>query len=95
MFTPGASMMCTPRARELTAELVGRARIVCDSIEGAYAEAGDVVLAIRDGALPFPPEIVPLGHILAGKIVGRRSGTEITLFESLGFAIEATIHLLD
>jgi alanine dehydrogenase len=79
---------CTPRARELTAELVGRARIVCDSREGALAEAGDVILAIRDGALPAQPDIALLGDVLAGKTAGRRNAAEITLFESLGVAIE-------
>jgi len=79
---------CTPRARELTAELVGRTRIVCDSREGALAEAGDVILAIRDGALPRQPEIALLGDVLAEKTVGRTSAAEITLFESLGVAIE-------
>jgi len=79
---------CTPRARELTADLVGRARIVCDSREGARAEAGDIILAMRDGALPAQPEIALLGDVLAGKIVGRTSSAEITLFESLGVAIE-------
>jgi alanine dehydrogenase len=79
---------CTPRARELTAELVGRSRIVCDSLEGALAEAGDIILAMRDGALTPKPEIALLGEVLAGKTVGRRNGTEITLFESLGVAIE-------
>ncbi|HEY7980977.1 MAG TPA: ornithine cyclodeaminase family protein [Candidatus Eremiobacteraceae bacterium] len=79
---------CTPRARELTAELVGRSRIVCDSREGALAEAGDIILAIRDGALSAQPEVALLGDVLTGKTVGRASAAEITLFESLGVAIE-------
>jgi ornithine cyclodeaminase/alanine dehydrogenase-like protein (mu-crystallin family) len=79
---------CTPRARELAAELVGNARIVCDSRDGAMAEAGDILLAIRDGALPPEPDIDLLGDVLAGKATGRRSAGEITLFESLGVAIE-------
>jgi alanine dehydrogenase len=79
---------CTPRARELTAELAGKSRIVCDSREGALAEAGDIILAIRDGALPAQPEIAVLSDVLAGKTAGRTSASEITLFESLGVAIE-------
>jgi ornithine cyclodeaminase len=79
---------CTPRARELTAELVGQTRIVCDSREGALAEAGDIILAMRDGALPAQPEISVLGDVLAGKTVGRTSVAQITLFKSLGVAIE-------
>jgi ornithine cyclodeaminase len=79
---------CTPRARELTGELVGQTRIVCDSREGALAEAGDIILAMRDGALPAQPEIALLGEVLAGKTAGRRNAEEVTLFESLGVAIE-------
>jgi ornithine cyclodeaminase/alanine dehydrogenase-like protein (mu-crystallin family) len=79
---------CTPRARELTAELVGLSRIVCDSREGALAEAGDIILAIRDAALPAQPEIAVLSDVLAGKTAGRTTSSEITLFESLGVAIE-------
>jgi ornithine cyclodeaminase len=79
---------CTPRARELTGDLVARSRIVCDSLDGALAEAGDILLAIRDGALPARPEIALLGDVLAGKTVGRTSARDITLFESLGVAIE-------
>lgn len=79
---------CTPRARELPAELVGSSRIVCDSREGALAEAGDIILAIRDGTLPAQPEIALLCDVVAGKTAGRTSAEEITLFESLGVAIE-------
>ena len=79
---------CTPRAREIGAALVGRSRIVCDSLDGAMTEAGDILLAIRDGALAPQPDIALLGDILTGIAVGRRSADEITLFESLGVAIE-------
>jgi alanine dehydrogenase len=79
---------CTPRARELSAALISAARIVCDSRDGAMAEAGDILLAIRDGALPAQPEIALLGDVLSGKIAGRNNTEEITVFESLGIAIE-------
>ena len=68
--------------------MMGNARIVCDSRDGAMAEAGDILLAIRDGALPPELEIALLGDVLAGKTLGRRNDGEITLFESLGVAIE-------
>ncbi|MDQ6824087.1 MAG: ornithine cyclodeaminase family protein [Candidatus Eremiobacteraeota bacterium] len=79
---------CTPNARELSAALVARARIFADSLEGALSEAGDIILAIRDGALPVRPDISLLGHVLNGAVPGRRDVREITLFESLGVAIE-------
>lgn len=89
---PGAHInavgACTPDARELSAGLVGKCRIVADSLDGACHEAGDIVLAIRDGALPPQPAIATLADVLAGGAQGRRNADDITLFESLGVAIE-------
>jgi ornithine cyclodeaminase len=79
---------CTPTARELSPALVGRARIFADSLEGALCEAGDLILAIRDGKLPQQPDITLLEDVLAGTAPGRRDAREITIFESLGVAIE-------
>jgi alanine dehydrogenase len=86
---------CRPDQREMDAALVGRARVFVDSRSGALAEAGDLVLAIREGA--FAPEAIAgeLGEVAAGATTGRCSRTEITLFKSLGMAVEdvAAAHL--
>jgi len=79
---------CTPHAREIPPELMALASIFVDSIDGALHEAGDIVLAMRDGALPAAPRLTLLCDVVAGRTVGRTAPEEITLFESLGIAIE-------
>jgi alanine dehydrogenase len=77
-----------PHMRELPARLVGRARIVVDTIEGGRNEAGDILAAIAEGALPPEPDMVRLCDVVAGNVLGRRSAADVTLFKSLGMAIE-------
>ncbi|HVA38047.1 MAG TPA: ornithine cyclodeaminase family protein [Candidatus Dormibacteraeota bacterium] len=90
--SPGAHLNAvgssTPAARELPGALVGHARLFVDSREGAMSESGDVLLAIKEGALPAHPELTLLGDVLTQRAHGRRSPGEITLFDSLGIAVE-------
>jgi len=82
--------------RELDAEAVLRAdRIVVDSREQAQVEAGDLLAPIGAGRLAWE-QVAELGDVVAGAAPGRRSDQEITLFESLGIALEdvATMHLV-
>lgn len=78
----------SPDGRELPAGLVGRARLFVDSLEGAAKEAGDIRVAIRDGALPAQPDLTLLCDVIARKKPGRRSESDVTIFESLGIALE-------
>jgi ornithine cyclodeaminase/alanine dehydrogenase-like protein (mu-crystallin family) len=75
--------------RELCTNLVQRAAVFAvDSREGAFADAGDMLIPLAAGALSGsfdPPE---LGEILAGIRPGRTSSVQITVFESLGLAIQ-------
>jgi ornithine cyclodeaminase/alanine dehydrogenase-like protein (mu-crystallin family) len=75
--------------------LVGRARVFVDSRSGALAEAGDIVIAIRDGCFEESRIAGELGELAAGRVAGRTSADEITLFKSLGMAVEdvAAAHL--
>jgi ornithine cyclodeaminase len=86
---------CRPDQREMDGALVARARLVVDSREGALAEAGDIVLAIEEHR--FGPEHIvgELGELLAGTVEGRGRDTDVTLFKSLGMAVEdvAAAHL--
>jgi alanine dehydrogenase len=79
---------CRPDQREMEAQLVGRARVFVDSREGALAEAGDIVLAARDGFFEESRIAGELGELAAGKVTGRTSPSEVTLFKSLGMAVE-------
>ena len=86
---------CRPDQREMEAALVARARVFVDSRAGALAEAGDVVLAMRDGAIGESHIAGELGELAAGRVAGRRDPEEVTLFKSLGMAVEdvAAAHL--
>ncbi|HEY7501905.1 MAG TPA: ornithine cyclodeaminase family protein [Vicinamibacterales bacterium] len=86
---------CRPDQREMDAALVGRARVFVDSRTGALAEAGDLVLAIRDGTFDAQRIAGEIGELAAGAVPGRRTAGDVTLFKSLGMAVEdvAAAHL--
>jgi ornithine cyclodeaminase/alanine dehydrogenase-like protein (mu-crystallin family) len=79
---------CLPTIRELDTATVAAARLVVDRRESALSEAGDVVIPIQEGA--FGPEHIAaeLGEIASGDVPGRTSRSELTVFESLGLAVE-------
>ena len=85
---------CVPKARELDSAAVARARMFVDCRESAVNESGDFLLAREEGAIGDDAIVGEIGEILAGKLVGRNNDEEITLFNSLGVAVEdlATAH---
>ncbi len=86
---------CRPDQREMDGALVGRARVFVDSREGALAEAGDIVLAVAEGRFEAGHIVGELGELAGGAVEGRRNAMEVTLFKSLGMAVEdvAAAHL--
>ncbi|HWS90356.1 MAG TPA: ornithine cyclodeaminase family protein [Pyrinomonadaceae bacterium] len=79
---------CQPHARELDAATVAASSLFVDSVESLVNESGDYLLAAREGAVGPEHVRAELGEVLAGKRPGRTSDGEITLFKSLGLAIE-------
>lgn len=77
-----------PETREVDDITVGRARIVVDSYEGALAEAGDLLIPLNQGTITKEHIIADLHQIVSGKIAGRQGALDITLFKSVGFALE-------
>lgn len=77
-----------PGTRELASDLMAAATIITDSLDGAQYESGNIILAIKDGALPPKPNLTLLCDVLAGREPGRRRADEITVFDSLGIGIE-------
>jgi ornithine cyclodeaminase/alanine dehydrogenase-like protein (mu-crystallin family) len=76
-------------ARELESDLVAAASLFVDRRESTVNESGDYLFALRDGAIAGPEHIrAELGELLTGTAAGRTSDSEITLFKSLGLAIE-------
>jgi ornithine cyclodeaminase/alanine dehydrogenase-like protein (mu-crystallin family) len=82
----GASTLQT---RELDTATVAASALFCDSRESLRNEAGEFARAVAEGAIPGEEHIrAELGEVLAGMAPGRRDDGELTLFRSLGVAIE-------
>jgi ornithine cyclodeaminase/alanine dehydrogenase-like protein (mu-crystallin family) len=77
-----------PTQQELDPALVARARLVVDSRAAALQESGDIVQPMREAR--FGPEHVAaeLGEIVRGQRPGRTGAEQVTLFKSLGLAVE-------
>jgi ornithine cyclodeaminase len=85
-----------PLARELDTEAVVKSRLFVDRRESAVNEAGDYLIPKREGMIGDKHIQGEIGEILSGQIAGRQSEQEITLFKSLGLAVEdiASAHLV-
>ncbi len=79
---------CVPTARELDTATMLKSHLFVDRRESALNEAGDFIIAKKEGALDDSHIRGELGEILLGQVQGRTSIEEITLFKSLGLAIE-------
>ena len=72
--------------------LVARARVFGDAgSAGALAEAGDLLLPIREGAFGADHIAGELGELLLGRADGRQARDQVTLFKSLGMAVEDVV----
>lgn len=76
------------RAREVDGRLVARSRLFVDRRESAVNEAGDYLLAVAEGAIAADHIAGEIGEILTGTSPGRGSPSEVTMFKSLGLAVE-------
>jgi len=78
----------TPRMQEIPPETVLRAKVVIDHHEAALAEAGDLVIPMEEGLITAEHIHAELGDVLSGARPGRESADEITLFKSVGVAVQ-------
>lgn len=76
----------TPVAREIDAATIARARLFVDRREAALAESGDVLGALREGAITPAHIRAELGEVLTRRHPGRTDPAEFTLYKALGFA---------
>ncbi|MEP7001412.1 MAG: ornithine cyclodeaminase family protein [bacterium] len=74
--------------REVDGATVRVARVFVDRMESAMREAGDLLLAIEEGAVEAGDFAGDVGAVLAGHVIGRRTLEEITLFKSVGLGAE-------
>ncbi|MDG6904110.1 MAG: ornithine cyclodeaminase family protein [Nitrososphaerota archaeon] len=77
-----------PPARELDSDAVKMARLFVDSRESARLEADDYLVPLREGAIGEGHVLGEIGDVLEGKVRGRTGDSDVTLFKSVGLAVE-------
>jgi len=91
-IAPGAHVnavgACFAACRELDTRAVVRSRLYVDRRESALNEAGDFLIPRAEGAIGDDHIVGEIGEVFLGRVPGRRSTEEITLFKSLGIAVE-------
>ncbi|MEX0761125.1 MAG: ornithine cyclodeaminase family protein, partial [Dehalococcoidia bacterium] len=91
-WKPGAHINAVgshaPGVRELDTATVQRARVICDQKQACLNEAGDLQIPIEAGE--YSPDDIrgDLGQVINGSTRGRESDDEVTLFKSVGLAIQ-------
>ena len=85
-----------PSFREVPTGLVARSKIIVDKREACEQEAGDLIIPVQEGSWSFEHLHGELGQVVSGDIIARESENEITLFKSVGNAIQdhAMAHLI-
>lgn len=91
-ISPGAHLNVVgssiPTTREIDSATMAAASLFVDRRESTINEGGDYLFALRDGAIGADHIRAEIGELLIGKHPGRTSPEQITLFKSLGLAIE-------
>jgi len=67
---------------------VQRARLYTDCRESCLKEAGDFLIARNEGSIDDAHLLGELGEVLLGRVAGRVSPDDVTIYESLGVAVE-------
>jgi len=91
LLPPGAHVNAvgayTPQTREIDEATILRARVVVETREAALAEAGDLLIPMREGKIGPEHVVADLAEVVRGAAV-RRSAEDVTVFESVGVAFE-------
>ena len=79
---------CTPKTRELDTATILKSKLFTDFYESLYHEAGDFIIPKNEGAIDDRHVKGEIGELLLEKKKGRTSDDDITVFKSLGLAVE-------
>lgn len=85
-----------PEIREISSTVIKAARLIVDHRESALSEAGDIIMPIKENLINADHIVAELGEILLGNILGRTEANQITVFKSVGNAVQdlAVAHYL-
>ncbi len=78
----------SPGAREVDSETVARARVVVDSRDANFTECGDILTPLQEGRITREQVSDEIGEVVAGAKPGRTRPDQVTLYKSVGIAIE-------
>ncbi|TDV33842.1 ornithine cyclodeaminase [Paraburkholderia caballeronis] len=78
----------TPTTREADTTLIANGRVYVDALASAFAEAGDILLPIEEGAIDRTHVAGELGSLLLSQIAGRTADDDITIYKSLGLVAQ-------
>jgi ornithine cyclodeaminase/alanine dehydrogenase-like protein (mu-crystallin family) len=74
----------SPQTREADTALVKRGRVYVDALVSAFSEAGDILIPIEEGAIAPSHVVGEIGALLLGRVEGRTTSAQITVYKSLG-----------
>jgi ornithine cyclodeaminase/alanine dehydrogenase len=85
-----------PHTRELDSKTIARSKVFVDSMDAALAEAGDLLIPMKEGNVGKNHVSGTLGEVIARAKPGREYDEEITLFKSVGLALQdaSTAHMV-
>ncbi len=78
----------TPNTREFDDDAIKKCKIIVDSKISTLKETGDLVIPLKNGIISESSIVAELGEIILGKKKGRTSSNEITIFKSVGLAVQ-------
>jgi alanine dehydrogenase len=81
----------TRTMRELDTTTMVRSRVYVDGLTAAQTEAGDILIPIAEGAMTYDHVIGEIGAVLLGDAIGRMSPADITVFKSVGMAVQDAV----
>lgn len=77
-----------PDRAELAPDVISRSSVYVDTAEGVFREAGDVILAVKDGLFSRERVVADLAELARRPALGRKRDDEVTLFKSVGFGLQ-------
>ena len=81
----------TSTTRELDTATIVRGRVFVDRRQAAQIEAGDIVIPLAEGAISADHVVGELGDVVSDRIPGRTNADEITVFKSVGLALQDAV----
>lgn len=79
---------CSAASRELDTLAVAKSRVFADQMEAVLRDGGDVLIPVSHGELTKDHVVGEVGDVLIGRLEGRQNPSQITMFESVGIAVE-------